>query len=226
MRIGIIGSGRIGGNAGTLFTRAGHDVLFSYSRDDAKLDALAETSEHARRGTPREAAAFGEVVMLSVPWGLVDDALAAAGPLTGKIVIDTTNQFGPDGPLTLPDGFSAARYNQRRIPGARLVKAFNTLTAGFQATAAGRSGDDRAALFLAGEDEAAKATVATLIEEIGFAPVDLGGWDQVGIMEAPRRPGAVYGEEYRPDAAQRIAAVVRTDPAAAARLADALKLTD
>ncbi len=196
MRIGIIGSGNIGANAGRQFVRAGHEVLFSFAREEAKLHALAEeVGPLARAGTPREAAEFGEVVMLAVPWGAIDTALAAAGPLGGKIVIDTTNQFGPAGVLTLPDGLTAAAFNSRRLPGARLVKAFNTLTAGFQAAAAGRTGEERAAMFLAGEDAAAKATISALIEAIGFAPVDVGGWDAVWIMEAPRRPGAVYGEE-------------------------------
>ena len=224
MRIGIIGSGNIGANAGRQFARAGHEVLFSFARDEAKLRALAEeVGPLARAGTPREAAAFGEVVMLAVPWGAIDTALAAAGPLAGTIVVDTTNQFGPSGVLTLPEGLTAAAFNSRRLPGARHVKAFNTLTAGFQAAAAGRTGEERAAMFLAGEDAPAKETVSALIEAIGFAPVDVGGWDAVWIMEAPRRPGAVYGEEYRPAAAQRIAAAVRTDPSLASRLADELK---
>lgn len=97
VRIGIVGSGRIGGNAGKLFTRAGHEVLFSFSRDREKLEALAEEAgDGTGAGTPAEAARFGEVVMLSVPWALVDEALEAAGPLEGRILIDTTNQFGRD----------------------------------------------------------------------------------------------------------------------------------
>ena len=224
MRIGIIGSGNIGANAGRLFARAGHEVLFSFSRDPATLArAVAAAGPTARSGTPREAAGFGEVVFFAVPWRAIDDALTAAGPLDGKIVIDTTNQFGPGGPLDLPDGLTAAEVNARRMPGARLVKAFNTLTAGFQAAAAGRAGEERAALFFAGEDAAAKTVVAALIAQIGFAPVDVGGWAEARISQAPRRPGAVYGEEYRPAAAARIAAV-RADPALAARLADELKV--
>lgn len=227
MRIGIIGSGNIGANAGRQFARVGHEVLFSFSRDQTKLDGLAaEVGPSARAGTPAEAVAFGALVLLAVPWPAIDEALAQAGPLDGKIVIDTTNQFGRGGPVPLPDGISAAELNARRMPGARPVKAFNTLTAGFQAAAAGRTGDDRAALFLAGEDAAAKQTVAGLIEQIGFAPADVGGWAQAWISQAPRRPGSVYGEEYRPEAARRIAAAVRTDPAEASRLADELKVVD
>jgi predicted dinucleotide-binding enzyme len=125
MKIGIIGSGHLGGNAGRLFAKAGHEVLFSFSRDPHALAQLAAmVGPNARAGTPREAATFGEVVMLSVPWSAIDEALAQAGSLAGTIVIDTTNQFGPHGVHELPGGISAAEYNQRRIPQARLVKAY------------------------------------------------------------------------------------------------------
>jgi predicted dinucleotide-binding enzyme len=224
MRIGIIGAGRIGGNAGRLFVRAGHEVLLSYSRDPAALKARA-AEIGAQDGSPADAVAFGDVVMLSVPWDRVEDAAAAAGSLDGRIVIDTTNQFGAGGLAKLPGGRNAAEVNAERLPGARLVKTFNTLTAGFQAAAAGRPADRRVAMFLAGEDEQAKQVVGGLIRDAGFEPVDVGGWGQVSIMEAPRRPGSVYGEEYRPEAARRIAAMVREDPAAAAGLADSLKET-
>ena len=197
MHIGIIGAGHIGGNAGRLFAAAGHEVLFSFARDPQALaERAAAAGAGASAGTPAEAAAFGEVVMLAVPWRTIDEALGLAGSLEGKIVIDTTNQFGPNGVLTLPDGLSAAAFNARRMPGARLVKAYNTLTAEFQAEAAGRTGPDRVVMFYAGEDADAKQVVARLIEESGFAPVDMGGWETVRHMEAPRRAGAVYGEEY------------------------------
>jgi 8-hydroxy-5-deazaflavin:NADPH oxidoreductase len=197
MRIGIIGAGRIGSNAGRLFAMSGHELLFSFARDPNDLSTRAEAvGPRARTGTPSEAVAFGEVVMLSVPWRTIDEALAQAGPLGGKIVIDTTNQFGANGVVELPGGMSAAEYNAERMPGARLVKAYNTLTSGFQAEAAGRTGPDRVVMFYAGEDVEAKQVVARLIEDSGFTAVDMGGWDTVKYMEAPRRPGAVYGEEY------------------------------
>ncbi len=203
MRIGIIGVGRIGGNAGRLFARAGHEVLFSFSRDDAKLETLAaQTGNGARAGAPAEAARFGDVVMLSVPWALVDEALEAAGSLEGKVLIDTTNQFGRDeagnfGVLDLPDSLSAAAFNARRAEGARLVKAYNTMTSGFQAEAAGRVGSDRVVMFYAGDDEEANRTVAGLIDDSGFDPVYVGSLTgDVVWMEPPRREGALYGEEF------------------------------
>lgn len=162
--------------------------------------------------------------MLAVPWGTIDEAITQAGGLDGKVVIDTTNQFGPHGLERLPGGLTAAELNQQRMPGARLVKAYNTLTAAFQAEAAARPAGQRVAMFMAGQDPAAKETVARLVADSGFEPVDIGGWREVWIMEAPRRDGAVYGEEYRPADARRIAAAIRDDPQRAAELASRHKV--
>jgi predicted dinucleotide-binding enzyme len=214
MNVGIIGSGRIGSNAARLFARADHDVLISFSRDPAKLAGVAKAAgSTVQSGSPAEAVRFANVVMLSVPWTLIDLALAQAGSLDGKIVIDTTNQFGAAGLEPLPHGLTAAQVNGMRMPGARLVKAFNTLTARFQAEASTRSGNERAVMFYCGDDREAKATVAKLIEDCGFAAVDMGGLAEAVPMEAPRRPGAVYGEEYRlPDALKYVEARRRHEP--------------
>ena len=208
MRIGIIGAGRIGGNAARLLAGAGHEVKLSFARDPRKLaDLASEIGERASTGSPAEAAEFGQVVVLSVPWGTIDDALGQAGSLAGKIVIDTTNQFGP-GPKP-PEGQTAAQLNAARMPGARYTKSFNTLTSAFQAAAAGRTGPDRVVLFLCGDDAEAKRVVAELIEDAGFAAVDLGGTSDAAVMEAPRRDGAVYGEEYRRPEAEAVVEAVR-----------------
>ena len=207
MRIGVIGAGRIGGNAARLFAKAGHEVLVSFSRDPQKLAALA-AEIGGRAGTPREAVAFGEVVMLSVSWTLVDDVLARAGSLDGKVVIDTTNQFGREGWEDL-GGRTAAQVNAARMAGARYTTAFNTMTAGFQAEAAGRTGPDRVVMFLCGDDEEAKQIVSGLIDEAGFTPVDMGGTADAAPMEAPRREGALYGEEYREPEAREAAEALR-----------------
>jgi 8-hydroxy-5-deazaflavin:NADPH oxidoreductase len=208
MRIGIIGAGRIGGNAARLFAQAGHEIVVSFSRDPARLQALADDIA-GRVGSPRQAVEFGEVVMLAVPWTLVDDVLAEAGPLDGKIVIDTTNQFGRDGWEDL-GGRTAAQVNAARMPGARYTKAFNTLTSGFQAEAAGRTGPDRVVMFLCGDDESAKRVVAGLIDDAGFTPIDIGGTADAAPMEAPRRAGAVYGEEVHEDEARAFVARLRS----------------
>jgi predicted dinucleotide-binding enzyme len=207
VRIGIIGAGRIGGGLARQFAGAGHQVMLSFSHDEAKLAELAgQLGPDARVGTPAEAAAFGEVVVVSVPWSAVPEALAQAGPLTGKIVIDTTNQFGTPAP---PAGQTAASFNASRMPGARYAKSFNTLTSGFQASAAGRTGDERVVQWLCGNADA-KRVVGGLIEDAGFIPVDLGDVTDCAVMEAPRRPGAVYGEEYRAADAAAVVAAVRT----------------
>jgi 8-hydroxy-5-deazaflavin:NADPH oxidoreductase len=118
---------------------------------------------------------------------------------------------------------TAAEHNAHRFATSRLVKSFNSYTAAFQAEVGDGRHADPVAMFLGGEDADAKKTVAALVRAAGFEPVDLGGWSAISLLEAPRRPGAVYGEEYPPEAAQRIAAAAATDVAEAARLADELK---
>ena len=102
-----------------------------------------------------------------------------------------------------------AAFNSARMPGARYVRGFNTLTAGFQAQAANRTGDERAVLFICGDYPAAKGVVAKLIDDAGFAAVDLGSTTHAAAMEAPRRAGSVYGEEYRLPQAQAVVQALR-----------------
>jgi 8-hydroxy-5-deazaflavin:NADPH oxidoreductase len=209
VRIGVIGAGRIGGNAATLFAAAGHEVMLSFSHDPERLaERAAAIGGRAVVGSVAEAAKFGGVTMLSVPWGAIPEALEQAGSLQG-VVIDTTNQFAAGHLAKFPGGITGAQYNQQRIPGTSLVKAFNTLTSGFQATAAGRPEQTRAVLFLCGDDPAAKEIVAALIRDAGFEPADVGGLADAAVMEAPRRPGSVYGEEYRPAEAAQVLAALR-----------------
>jgi len=208
MKVGIIGAGRIGGGIARQLAGAGHEVLLSFSRDPQSLAVLAaELGPGATVGSPAEAVAFGEVVVLSVPWSTLPQALEQAGPLVGRIVIDTTNQFGA--PPLPAAGQTAANFNASRMPGARYTKSFNTLTSAFQAETAGRKGDDRVVQWLCGDDAEAKQVVAGLIEDAGFVPVDLGGTAGCAVMEAPRRPGAVYGEEYRAADARAVVEAVR-----------------
>jgi predicted dinucleotide-binding enzyme len=206
MRLGIIGAGHIGGNLARRGALAGYDVTVSFGRDRTKLDALAAETGGTAAGPAQAAAA--DLVVLSVPWDVIDAALAQAGPLAGQVVIDTTNQFGRDAAASLKGG-TAARRNANRMPGARYTKCFNTLTAGFQAAAATRTGDSRVVQWIAGDDAAAKAVVAEFVAACGYEPIDLAGIDNCGIMEAPRRPGAVYGEEYRKADAAAVVAALR-----------------
>jgi 8-hydroxy-5-deazaflavin:NADPH oxidoreductase len=207
MRIGIVGAGRIGGNCATQFAKGGHEVMLSFARDQGRLESLAsEIGDKASVGTPAEAVEFGEVVVFSVPWDTIDQALSEAGSLEGKIVIDTTNQYGSE--RLPPEGQTAAQWNASRMPGARYTKSFNTLTSAFQAEAADRPEAERVVQWVCGDDAEAKRTVMRLIAEAGYAPVDIGGNADCAVMEMPPRDGAVYGEEYRlPEAEQVVAAV-------------------
>jgi predicted dinucleotide-binding enzyme len=205
MQIAIIGPGRIGGNIARRLAGAGHHVTLSFSREQAKLEALA-AELGGRAATPGEAVAGSEVVVISVPWSAIPDALEQAGSLGGKIVIDTTNQFG-SGPMPA-EGQTAAAFNASRMPGARYTKSFNTMTSAFQEQTADRPAETRVVQWICGDDAAAKQVVSGLIEQAGYEPVDLGGTDGCTVMEAPRRPGAVYGEEWRlPEALDVVAAV-------------------
>jgi 8-hydroxy-5-deazaflavin:NADPH oxidoreductase len=208
VKIGIIGTGRIGGGLARQLAGAGHELTLSFSRDPGKLEERArELGAGTGVGTPAEAVDFGEVIVISVPWGVLPQALEQAGSLAGKIVIDTTNQFGA--PPLPPADETAAHFNAARMSGARYTKCFNTLTSAFQAEAAGRQGEKRVVQWLCGDDAKAKEIVAGLVEDAGFVPVDLGGTAECSVMEAPRREGAVYGEEYRPSDARAVVDAVR-----------------
>jgi predicted dinucleotide-binding enzyme len=213
MKVGIVGAGRIGGNAARQAVKGGHEVMLSFSRDPAKLQQLAaELGERASAADSSQAAVeWADVVVFSVPWGVIPQALDEVGDFRGRTVVDTTNQFGSE-PMPA-EGQTAAAFNSARMPGARYVKSLNTLTSGFQEQTANRTGDARVVQWVCGDDAEAKATVSKLIEDMGYVPVDLGGTAGCAVMEAPRRPGAVYGEEYRPaDAAAVVDAVRSGEP--------------
>lgn len=206
MKVGIIGAGHIGGNCARLIARAGHQLMLSYSRTPQRLADLA-----AELGGDRvaevvdvdEAVTRTDLVVLSVPWAQVDDVITRAGSFAGRVVVDTTNQFSGSGTVDL-GGHTAARVNCDRLTGALYTKSFNTLTAGFQAAAASRPPAERVVQWLCGQDLDAKDVVAGMIREMGYDPVDLGNVDDCAVMEAPRRTGAVYGEEYRRSDAARV----------------------
>jgi predicted dinucleotide-binding enzyme len=208
MKIGIIGAGNIGGNLARQAVRVGHEVIVSYSRHPAALDTFAaELGDRASVATTRHAVTEAEITVIAVPWSVLPDALAQAGPLSGAVIIDTTNHFGAgDGP---GPGQTAAAFNAARMPGARYVKCFNTLTARFQADTALRAGGARVVQWLCGDDRQAKDLVAGFVDSLGYQPVDLGGTADCAVMESPRRPGAVYGEEYRLVDARAVVEAVR-----------------
>jgi predicted dinucleotide-binding enzyme len=192
MRIGFIGTGHIGGTLARLFVKAGHEAAVSNSRGpDTLADLANELGERGRAMTASEAARFGEVVVVSIPFGRYRDLPAEA--LAGKIVADTTNYYaGRDGRFEeLESGRStSSELLQAQLAGARVVKAFNTLY--FQILAEqGRPSaplEERVVVLVAGDDPGAKATVSGLIEEIGFAPVDTGTLGEGGRKQQPGAP--------------------------------------
>ncbi len=186
MNIGIIGSGMIGATAARLFVRAGHQVAISKSRGPASLASLVESlGAKARAASTEEAAAFGEVVLVAIPFG--EYQTIPGKPLQGKVVVDAMNYYAQrDGRIELGDSTSTEMVG-RHLHGARVVKAFNTMYFETLATKGRQKDpvDDRLALFIAGDDAGAKAIVSRLIEEIGFAPVDTGSLHDGGLLQQP-----------------------------------------
>src|SRR5437867_9658549 len=129
MRIGILGSGLMGGKLGTLFARAGHHVVFSYARSERKLKRLArEAQPNARAGTPAEAARDADAVLLAVHWSRVDDVLKQAGNLSGKVIVSCSLPMNSDDTgLVVAHTSSGAEALAKRVPKARVVSAFGTV---------------------------------------------------------------------------------------------------
>jgi hypothetical protein len=172
MKIAVIGTGNVGSALGSSFSRAGHRVTFA-ARDAEKTLSVA-TGAGARAATAAEAAASADVVLLAVPYAAIADVAAEIVPvIAGKVVVDATNPLKPDySGLATAGGPSAAERLAGLLPGARVVKAFNTLFATNQADPSGQ-GTTLDALF-ATDDETAAAAVAELAGSIGFRPVRVG----------------------------------------------------
>src|SRR5512141_2647670 len=186
MRIGILGSGHIGGAAARLFARAGHEVALSHSGSpDTLREQVAELGVDARAATIADAAAFGEVVVLAIPWRSRGDL--PAQQRRGKIVIDAMNHYRPDMGRYDLGGSTSSEEVAKVLPGARLVKAMNTLPAN-DLLNRGRPGapmHERVVMPIAGDDSEAKALVARLMAEIGFAPLDTGLLRTGGVLQQP-----------------------------------------
>ena len=177
MRIGILGSGLMGGKLGTIFARAGHDVIFSYARSTEKLNRLVRQAQgNSRAGTPREAAEGSDALLLAVHWSRFADVLKQAGDLSGKIVVTCSLPMNADDTgLVVAHTSSGAEELARIIPKARVVSAFNTVPSEvlFGVYEARRNAT-RPGLVYCGDDEGAKETAAGLIRDAGFDPVDAG----------------------------------------------------
>jgi 8-hydroxy-5-deazaflavin:NADPH oxidoreductase len=174
MDIGMIGSGNVGKALGETWLKKGHRVRFSYSHDIKKLQAYASSlGANASAGSPAEASAFGKVVVLATPWSAVEDALREVGSLNGKTLVDCTNPLKPDlSGLAIGHITSAAEEVARRVPGAKVVKAFNTT--GAENMRNPQFGPGRATMFVCGDDSGAKSVVVGLARDAGFEVVDAG----------------------------------------------------
>lgn len=199
VKIGMIGSGNVGSALGTVWVEAGHEVMFS-SRTLANDEALAsKLGANARAGTPKQAAAFGDVLVFTVPYrSLPELGKSLANEIKGKVVIDTCNAFpGRDGEIAKQAhekgiGLMTAEL----LPGARVVRAFNALPAEQMASAHENPG--RVGMPIAGDDEEAIEIASRLIREIGYEPVLVGGLE-MGRYLMPGTPlaGERPAEEIR-----------------------------
>jgi predicted dinucleotide-binding enzyme len=196
VRIGIVGSGKIGGTLAKRFVDAGHEVAVSNSRGPETLAVLVEElGAQAQALTAEEAARFGELVVVSVPFGRYREVPADA--VAGKVVIDTNNYYPRrDGRFEDLDSdqTTSSELLQAHLPGARVVKAFNAILWSRLRDDARPAGDpERLGIPISGDDEQAKETVAQLIDEIGFDPVDAGTLAEGGRKHQTGTPAYTDG---------------------------------
>jgi 8-hydroxy-5-deazaflavin:NADPH oxidoreductase len=184
MKIGIIGSGHVGGTLGTRWAKTGHQVTFG-SRDPGAPDMkqlLARAGSNAHAATLQDAAKSGDVLLLSTPWPATKEVVQALGDLTGKVLIDATNPLLPDlSALALGTTTSAAEQVASWARGAKVVKAFNTVGSNIMENPA--FGADKPVLFFCGDDAGAKGKVKQLVDELGFEGVDAGPLTQARLLE-------------------------------------------
>jgi len=206
MNIGIIGSGNIGGTSAKLFVDAGHRVAIANSRGPESLrDLVASLGENAHAATVEDAARFGDVVLVAVPFRNYKDLPADA--LAGKIVLDANNYYpSRDGHFAEldNDSITSSEMTAQHLRASRVVKGFNTIWSEHLKAQGNTSlaPDDRRAIFIASDDAQAKAVVAQLIDSIGFAAFDTGS-----LAEGGRRQqvGATfYNKELTPKQAREL----------------------
>jgi predicted dinucleotide-binding enzyme len=177
MRVGILGSGLMGSKLGSLFARAGHEVVFSYARREEKLRKLAQDAKgKARAGTPREAAQETDAILLAIHWSRLDDVLHQTGDLSGKVIVTCSLPMNKENTeLVVAHTSSGAEQLARRVPKAHVVAAFQTVPSEvlFGVYEAKRKAS-RPSLVYCGNNEKSKAVAAELIRDVGFDPVDAG----------------------------------------------------
>jgi 8-hydroxy-5-deazaflavin:NADPH oxidoreductase len=184
MKIAVIGAGNVGGALGSKWAKAGHAIVFGV-RDVNKPDLEALCAQiGATAAPPADAARQGDIVVLALPWNVAENAVKALGDLKDKIIIDCMNPLAmKDGALGLDRGYttSGGEAVASWLPGAKVVKTFNQV--GAEMMMAGDRFETRPVMFLAGDDDGAKSTVAQLISELGFEALDAGVLKQARILE-------------------------------------------
>jgi hypothetical protein len=192
MKIGIIGSGNIGGTAAKLFVNAGHEVAISNSRGPESLISLVNSiGPNIKAKTVEDAVKFGDVILLAIPWRKRQDLLSVSELFDGKIVIDAMNPYSENFEVIDLGNSTSSEEVLKQIPSSsRLVKAFNTIYYEHLRTKGNPNAprEDRFAIFVAGDNSDAKAIVSGLIEDIGFAPVDTGSLREGGRKQQPGSP--------------------------------------
>jgi hypothetical protein len=177
MRVGILGSGLMGGKLGTIFARAGHEVIFSYSRSEQKLRKLARDAKgKSRPGTPQEAAQEADAVLLAVHWSRMEDVLNQTGDLSGKMIVTCSLPMNADDTeLVVAHTSSGAEEVAKMVPRALVVSAFNTVPSEVLfGVYEARRNTNRPSLVYCGDDKKSKAVASELIRDVGFDPVDAG----------------------------------------------------
>ena len=186
MRVGILGSGLMGGKLGIIWARAGHEVVFSYAHSEQKLKRLARKAKrNARAGTPAEAVRDADALLLAVHWSRVDDLLRQTGDVSGKVIVSCSLPMNADDTeLVIAHTASGAETLANKVPTAAVVSAFGTVPSEvlfgvFEA----RRKTRRPSLVYCGDDKKAKAVAATLIRDVGFEPVDAGPLRMARFLE-------------------------------------------
>jgi predicted dinucleotide-binding enzyme len=185
MKIGIIGSGNIGGAIGRRLCKVEHEVMYSFSRKQETLKALArDTGPLATFGSPADAAHFGDVVFLCVPWPSLDAALQALGSIGSKLVISTVNPLTRDFTgLEIGTTTSAAEAIAQRLPEAHVVEGFLNVFAGLLRSESMLFGEIQPSTFYCGDDTNAKKIAKSLIEDVGLEAIDAGGLKFARLIE-------------------------------------------
>ncbi|MXN16860.1 transmembrane reductase oxidoreductase [Pseudooceanicola sp. GBMRC 2024] len=184
MKIGILGSGRMGGALGRIWAACGHEVCFAYARSAQKLDRLAQETGGHSAGVA-ETVAHAEALLLAVHWSRVPDVLAQAGDMAGKLVLNCCVPLdATDSRIVLGGTTSGAEDLARRRPAARWVSCFNTVPSESLGRVFARRGRGPAPQALTcADDGAARAAATPLIRDTGFAPLDCGGLSNARFVE-------------------------------------------